>query len=41
LTLPTEKYFRGTVSEILKLVTDKNLKGEFVLLIYNKTKGTI
>jgi 16S rRNA (cytidine1402-2'-O)-methyltransferase len=41
MTLPTEKYFRGTVSEILKLVTDKNLKGEFVLLINNKTKGAI
>lgn len=36
LTLPTEKYFRGTVSEILKSVSEKNLKGEFVLLINNK-----
>ena len=36
LTLPTEKYFRGTVSEILKSVTEKNLKGEFVLLINNR-----
>lgn len=36
LTLPTEKYFRGTVSEILKAVSEKNLKGEFVLLIDNK-----
>ncbi len=36
LTLPTEKYFRGTVSEILKLVSEKNLKGEFVLIINNK-----
>lgn len=36
LTLPSEKYFRGTVSEILKLVTEKNLKGEFVLIINNK-----
>ena len=35
LTLPTEKFFRGTVSEILKIVTEKNLKGEFVLLINN------
>jgi len=35
LTLPTEKYFRGAVSEILKLVSEKNLKGEFVLLINN------
>lgn len=36
LTLPTEKFFRGTVSEILKSVSEKNLKGEFVLLINNK-----
>ncbi len=36
LTLPTEKYFRGTVSEILKTVSEKNLKGEFVLIINNK-----
>jgi 16S rRNA (cytidine1402-2'-O)-methyltransferase len=36
LTLPTEKYFRGTVSEILKSVSEKNLKGEFVLLINNR-----
>ena len=39
LTLPTEKYFRGTISEIFKLVSEKNLKGEFILLINNKTKG--
>ncbi len=36
LTLPSEKFFRGTVSEILKTVSEKNLKGEFVLLINNK-----
>ncbi len=36
LTLSTEKFFRGTVSEILKSVSEKNLKGEFVLLINNK-----
>ncbi len=36
LTLPTEKYFRGTVFEILKTVSEKNLKGEFVLIINNK-----
>lgn len=35
LTLPTEKFFRGTVSDILKVVESKNLKGEFVLLINN------
>ncbi|MCX6169200.1 MAG: 16S rRNA (cytidine(1402)-2'-O)-methyltransferase [Ignavibacteriales bacterium] len=36
LTLPSEKFFRGTVSSILKIVSEKNLKGEFVLLINNK-----
>jgi len=36
LTLPTEKFFRGTVSDILKIVESKNLKGEFVLLINSK-----
>lgn len=35
LTLPAEKFFRGTASEILKIVTQENLKGEFVLLINN------
>lgn len=36
LTLPTEKFFRGAVSDILKIIEFKNLKGEFVLLINNK-----
>lgn len=36
LTLPTEKFFRGNVSDILKIVESKNLKGEFVLIINNK-----
>lgn len=36
LTLPAEKFYRGTVQEILKIVIDKNLKGEFVLIINNK-----
>lgn len=35
LTLPTEKFFRGAASDILKVVESKNLKGEFVLLINN------
>lgn len=35
LTLPTEKFFRGSCADILKIVTDKNLKGEFVILIDN------
>jgi 16S rRNA (cytidine1402-2'-O)-methyltransferase len=37
LTLPTERFYRGTASEILKTVSEKNLKGEFVLIINNKT----
>lgn len=36
LTLPTEKYYRGTASDILKIAESKNLKGEFVLLINNR-----
>jgi 16S rRNA (cytidine1402-2'-O)-methyltransferase len=36
LTLPTEKYYRGTISEILKIVEAQKLKGEFVLLINNR-----
>ncbi len=36
LTLPTEKFFRGAVSDILKVVESKNLKGEFVLIINHK-----
>ena len=36
LTMPTEKFFRGTISEVLKITSEKNIKGEFVLLIQNK-----
>ena len=36
LTLSTEKFFRGSVSEILKTAQSQNLKGEFVLLINNR-----
>ena len=36
LTLPTEIFFRGNVSDILKVVESNNLKGEFVLMINNK-----
>jgi 16S rRNA (cytidine1402-2'-O)-methyltransferase len=35
LTMENEKYYRGTAEELLKLVEEKNLKGEFVLLIEN------
>ncbi|MCB0732395.1 MAG: 16S rRNA (cytidine(1402)-2'-O)-methyltransferase [Ignavibacteriae bacterium] len=36
LTMPEEKVFRDTVSNILKIVEQKNLKGEFVLLLDNR-----
>ncbi|MCB9258265.1 MAG: 16S rRNA (cytidine(1402)-2'-O)-methyltransferase [Ignavibacteriales bacterium] len=36
LTMPEEKIFRDTVSNILKIVEQKNLKGEFVLLLDNR-----
>ncbi|NMB83497.1 MAG: 16S rRNA (cytidine(1402)-2'-O)-methyltransferase, partial [Ignavibacteria bacterium] len=35
LTLPKEKYLRGTSADILKIVETKNLKGEFVIIINN------
>lgn len=35
LTLPTEKFLRGTSADILKIVETKNLKGEFVIIIDN------
>jgi len=36
LTLPTEQFYRGSIKDLLKLVEEKNLKGEFVLMIDNK-----
>ncbi len=36
LTLPTERFYRGKVEEVLKTVQEKKLKGEFVLLINNR-----
>jgi len=36
LTLATEKFLRGTVSNILKIVQSQKLKGEFVLIVNNK-----
>jgi 16S rRNA (cytidine1402-2'-O)-methyltransferase len=36
LTLPTEIFYRGTAGNILNIVSEKNLKGEFVLVINNK-----
>jgi len=38
LTMKTEKFYRGTVYEILKTAEEKNLKGEFVLILNNKPK---
>ncbi len=36
LTLPTEKFFRGSIPELLSIVNKIKLKGEFVLLVNNK-----
>ncbi|MCB9208625.1 MAG: 16S rRNA (cytidine(1402)-2'-O)-methyltransferase [Ignavibacteriales bacterium] len=36
LTMPEEKIFRDTVANIIKIVEQKNLKGEFVLLLDNR-----
>lgn len=36
LTMPEEKFYRGTAEEILNIAEKKNLKGEFVLLLNNK-----
>ncbi len=35
LTMKDEKFFRGRASDILDIVINKNLKGEFVLLLNN------
>lgn len=37
LTLPTEKIYRGSAAEILKIVNEKNLKGEFVFIVDNRS----
>lgn len=37
--MPEENIFRGSVKNILKIAEKNNLKGEFVLLIENRTKG--
>ncbi|MCL5027516.1 MAG: 16S rRNA (cytidine(1402)-2'-O)-methyltransferase [Bacteroidetes bacterium] len=36
LTMKDEKFYRGTAEEILRIVEEKNLKGEFVLILNNK-----
>ena len=35
LTMKTERFYRGTTEEILKIAEQKNLKGEFVLILDN------
>ena len=37
LTMKDERFFRGTAGEILKIVEQRNLKGEFVLILDNKS----
>ncbi|MCX6150632.1 MAG: 16S rRNA (cytidine(1402)-2'-O)-methyltransferase [Ignavibacteriales bacterium] len=39
LTKETEKFFRGTVADVLELAEKQNLKGEFVLIIDNRNSG--
>ena len=36
LTMKDEKFYRGTAGELLKLAEQKNIKGEFVLIINNR-----
>ncbi len=36
LTLPGEKFYRGTTGQLLSIAEKENLKGEFVLMIKNK-----
>jgi 16S rRNA (cytidine1402-2'-O)-methyltransferase len=36
LTLYNETFFRGTAEDILKIIEQQNLKGEFVLILDNK-----
>jgi 16S rRNA (cytidine1402-2'-O)-methyltransferase len=36
LTMPTEKFLRGTAFEVLKTIQSQKLKGEFVLIINNR-----
>lgn len=38
LTMPEEKYFRGTLGGIASMLEEKKIKGEFVLLIDNRRK---
>ena len=38
LTMIREKFFRGTAGNIKKIAEEKNLKGEFILLLDNRSK---
>lgn len=39
LTMPEEKIYRGTISEVKRVVEKAGLKGEFVLVIDNRKSG--
>lgn len=39
LTMPSEKFFRGKVRDILKEAEKENLKGEFVIIIDNRPQN--
>jgi 16S rRNA (cytidine1402-2'-O)-methyltransferase len=39
LTLASEKFYRGTAAEVLKTAQIQKLKGEFVLLINNRSRN--
>lgn len=36
ITMPTEKFYRGTAAQVLSITEKQNLKGEFVLLVNNR-----
>jgi len=38
LTMKDEKYYRGSAEKVLHIAEEKNLKGEFVLILNNKQK---
>ncbi len=38
LTMENERFYRGTAEEILNISEEKNLKGEFVLILDNKKR---
>jgi len=36
LTMKDEKFYRGTAEKVLSIAEKQILKGEFVLILYNK-----